>query len=173
MVVGIGSNIEPHKNIVAALNALKKKYDVLQCSPVYKSIANTAKSVEKNCIYYNLVVSFKTIESIVDCKKTLQAIEDRQDRKHNHTDVSCDLDLLLYDNICTTINNIKIPHKDIIECDYVLRPLSDLYPYKQHPELKKTYKMLWESYKGHTTLEPVEFKWGEKLLSIQPTCLSL
>lgn len=173
IVIGIGSNIDQEKNIIAALDALEKKYGSLSCSPVYKSAAITHKTSQQHRIYYNLVVSFNCQEDIGKCKESLREIEEAQGRKRNHADVSCDLDLLLYGNICTAIGNIKIPHKDITQCDYVLRPLADLIPEQRHPELKQSYKQLWQSFTKPTALEPVEFKWREILLSIQPACLSL
>lgn len=172
-MVGIGSNTEPEKNITAALDALEKKYGLLTCSPVYKSLGKTNLEINNNHIYYNLVVSFFTAEDIVTCKKNLQKIEETQGRERNHDDVTCDLDLLLYGSTCTTVGSIQVPHNDITQCDYVLRPLADLMPEQEHPELKKTYKELWQAFQKPTALEPVEFKWQDKLLSIQATCLSL
>lgn len=173
VVIGIGSNVDQEKNITTALNALEKKYGLLECSPVYKSAAKTNNTPEKNRLYYNLVVSFNSQEDIVTCKQNLREIEAAQGRLRNHADVSCDLDLLLYGETCTTIENIQIPHSDITQCDYVLRPLADLIPEAEHPQLRKNYKHLWQSFAKHTTLEPVDFKWGKTLLSIQPLQLPL
>ena len=173
LVIGIGSNDNAEKNIAAALDALEKKYGAIECSPVYKSAAKTNKASQKNRTYLNLVVSFETNDDIKTCKENLRAIEAAQGRKRNHADVSCDLDLLLFDDLCEVIGNIEVPHRDITQCDFVLRPLADLLPEQQHPLLKKTYKQLWQSFTQSTALEPVEFKWGEELLSIQPPCLSL
>lgn len=173
VVIAIGSNSEVKKNITAALDALEKQYGVLKCSPVYKSAANTGDKSDDDRTYYNLVVSFNCNEDAKSCKEHLREIENRQGRKRNHIDVSCDLDLLLYGNMCASIENMQIPHNDITQCDYVLRPLADLLPEKEHPQLKQNYKQLWQAFAKSTTLEPVEFKWRETLLSIQPTCLSL
>lgn len=173
VVIGIGSNHNAEDNITAALDALKETYGALTCSPVYKSAEKTNHSTKEARTYYNLVVSINCTDDIKTCKQHLRKIEDAQGRKRNHKDVSCDLDLLLYGNLCATIEGIQIPHKDIIQCDYVLRPLADLLPEQVHPELKQNFKQLWHQFTQPTTLEPVEFIWEDRLLSIQPACLSL
>ena len=173
ITVSIGSNIHHEQNIIAALDALAAHYGKLQCSPVYKSAANTAIESEKHRVYYNLVARFSSSESTDTCKQTLYRIEQQQGRKRNHSDVSCDIDLLTYNTLCGTFNNIKLPHKDILSCDYVLRPLADLAPTEQHPENRKNYGALWQEFSKTSTLEPVELQWQGELLSIKPVCLPL
>jgi len=146
VVIGIGSNKDCEKNIIAALDALEERYGNIECSPVYKSAANTTEKSEQYRFYFNLVVTFFSNESLQACKKSLIQIEDQQGRKRHHADVSCDLDLLTFGGFCGTVDNINVPHKDILECDYVLRPLADLLPKQQHPENKKTYEQLWQHF---------------------------
>lgn len=173
VVIAIGSNIEQHQNITRSLDALAKQYTTLKCSPVYKSFAKTNNTDKEKRIYYNLVASFNTNEGVLECKKSLRKIEESLGRKRHHDEVSCDLDLLLYGDECTTIANVQIPHDDIDNCDYVLRPLADLLPEKLHPQKKQSFKTLWDNFSEKSELEPIDFKWRNELLSIQPTCLSL
>jgi dihydroneopterin aldolase/2-amino-4-hydroxy-6-hydroxymethyldihydropteridine diphosphokinase len=49
-----------------------------------------------------------------------------------------DLDLLLYDDLVSSNENIVIPHPRMHERLFVLEPLNDISPYAIHPLLNKT-----------------------------------
>ena len=49
-----------------------------------------------------------------------------------------DLDVLLYDNIISSIEEIILPHPRMQERMFVLEPLSDIAPYVIHPILNKS-----------------------------------
>ena len=173
VTISIGSNIDHERNITAALDALHKKYGEIDISAVYQSPAKTLKKSEPYRFYYNLVVCFFTKENLKSCKQSLNTIENQLGRKRNHSDVSCDLDLLTFDDMCGTFEGITLPHKDILECDYVLRPLADLQAEIFHPQIKQSYETLWQGFDQTSNLEPVEFKWQGQLLSFKPVCFSL
>ena len=173
VTISVGSNIDHEKNITAALDALYQHYGKIGTSAVYQSPAKTSQKSEQARFYYNLVVCFYTEESLQNCKKSLYAIEHQLDRKRNHPDVTCDLDLLTYDEMCGTFGGITLPHRDILECDYVLRPLADLQAEILHPQIQQSYEALWQAFDQPSVLEPVEFKWKGQLLSLKPLCLSL
>ena len=176
VAVSIGSNIEQEKNITAALDALEQTYGLMDISVVYKSrgYSQNPDNVDKLTTFYlNLVVTFKTIQSIAECKKNLRNIEKAQGRQRNSVNVTCDLDLLLYNDACIDQEEIKLPHPDITSRDYVLRPLADIWPNQKHPILTKTYSTLWKEFSFHTELEIIDFCWNKKLISSKPIPLSL
>ena len=51
-----------------------------------------------------------------------------------------DLDILLYDNIVMESDELCIPHVDMQNRDFVLRPMAEIAPYKRHPVYGKTMK---------------------------------
>ena len=55
-----------------------------------------------------------------------------------------DLDVLLYDNLVTSSEEIIIPHPRMQERMFVLKPLSDIAPYVVHPVLNKRIVTLIE-----------------------------
>lgn len=56
-----------------------------------------------------------------------------------------DLDMIFYDNLVTEDSKLILPHPDMQNRDFVLRPLSELCPYKCHPVTgKRVIEMLKE-----------------------------
>lgn len=51
-----------------------------------------------------------------------------------------DLDLIFYDNLVTEEAVLVLPHPDMKNRDFVLKPLEELCPYKRHPISGKTVK---------------------------------
>ena len=52
-------------------------------------------------------------------------------------DRTLDIDILFYDDIVYDKNGLSIPHYDMINREFVLKPLAELAPYKLHPLLRK------------------------------------
>lgn len=63
-----------------------------------------------------------------------------------------DLDILFYDNEIIDTENLNIPHIDMENRDFVLKPMCQIAPYFRHPVLNRTMGQLWmtlESKKGN------------------------
>lgn len=179
VVVAIGSNEHREHNITAALDAMSTAFDDLLPSPVYASVAFDATTdttaphfnsttVEPATTYYNLVVELTTSLSLAEFKHWLQNLEQQQGRRRGEVAVALDLDVLLYDNWVGREGCQVIPHPDILDCAYVLRPLSDLLPTAVHPTAGKTYLQLWQEMPVALSLSPVDFIWQGQLISSVP-----
>lgn len=80
-----------------------------------------------------------------------------------------DIDLLLYGDELKSTQRLQIPHPRMQERQFVLRPLYDIAPQLQHPQLKKTVKELLAETKDTTgctqisaTLENPRLKFNLK-----------
>ncbi|MEM7020209.1 MAG: 2-amino-4-hydroxy-6-hydroxymethyldihydropteridine diphosphokinase [Pseudomonadota bacterium] len=143
--VGIGSNVDPLKYIRAGMAALRARYTEVWTSSVYETKAIGFEG--RN--FYNLVVGFETDEDVFSVDKALTEIERDNGRtkiEKHFGDRTLDLDLLLYDDLCSTKCGLKLPRKDIVEYAYTLLPLAEIAPSGVHPVLGQRYDKMWESF---------------------------
>ena len=132
--IGIGSNLNKIKNIKSSISKIQNDYKNVKISPVYETKAMGFDGPN----FYNLVCSFNTTEDIYKLKERLNKIELDHGRNLNETKYSSrtlDIDILYYDNLILVDDKIKIPRKEIIEYDFVLRPLIDIDAEFIHPVL--------------------------------------
>lgn len=59
-----------------------------------------------------------------------------------------DLDILLYDDLILDTEDLHIPHIDMQNRDFVLKPLAQIAPYERHPVLNRTIGQLEEELDG-------------------------
>lgn len=89
--------------------------------------------------FLNSVVEAETYLSPDELLKAVNAIEalagrTREVRWGNRT---LDIDILFYDDLVYDKNGLSIPHYDMINREFVLKPLAQLNPYKVHPLVGK------------------------------------
>ena len=118
--VGIGSNIEPGKNVRKGIRALQERFGALVISPVYESepVGFTGDN------FYNLVAG----DNVRLLPRTL------------------DLDLLLYGDQVIETGDMQLPRTDILDYAFVLKPLADLAGDQLHPVAGRSYRDLWRSF---------------------------
>ncbi len=141
--IGIGSNLNKNDNILSCVNEIQKIFENLCLSPVYETQAMGFEGPN----FYNFVCSFTTSKEIYDLKNCLNKIERNHGRNFNETKFSSrtlDIDILYFDNLILHNEKVQIPRKEILEYDFVLKPLYDLDPDFMHPELEKSHKKLFE-----------------------------
>lgn len=179
-VISIGSNVEREASICAALDSLQQLGE-LQISSVYESEPYN-KSVSERAVqesagdlpisvprYYNLVVSFQTALNLFELKASLRNIESQQLRQRRSSIVSIDLDILFYGDWVGEVEGYVIPHQDILECAYVLKPLSEILPDYVHPSRQKTCLELWQCFLNKGGVESIDFVWRERIISVAAT----
>ena len=58
-----------------------------------------------------------------------------------------DLDLLLYEGVMMDTEELRLPHPDMANRDFVMLPLAELAPSLIHPVLQKTMQELAEKFR--------------------------
>ena len=144
--IGIGSNIDKHIHIPRVIKELRAKFGNVIISPIYKTAAVGFSGED----FFNLVVGIDTEMNPVEVFEYLRELETAHDRRRTSGNQfiarTLDLDQLLYDDKQIEYGKISIPHDDIINYPFVLKPLADIAGDLVHPELQVSIKSLWENF---------------------------
>jgi len=154
--VGIGSNIDKHIHIPRVLVELAEKFGELDISPTYVSVSAGFEGED----FHNLVVglhSSMSPQEMYDYLRELEAEHGRERISENQfISRTLDLDQILHDGLCLNNGQVHVPHPDIMDYPFVLKPLADIAGEAIHPELEKTFQQLWDEYdKRDVTLRPL------------------
>jgi 2-amino-4-hydroxy-6-hydroxymethyldihydropteridine diphosphokinase len=163
--LGVGSNIERERYIVAGLDALAGLFGELALSPVYDSAAVGFHGQP----FLNLVVGIDTALSPGELAARLRHIELEHGRPLNATRFSArqlDIDILTYGQLTGTVEGVELPRPEILYNAFVLRPLAELAGEQVHPAVGKTYGQLWQAFdRDAQPLTRVDFQWRGRWLS--------
>lgn len=143
--IALGSNLgDKENNMKEALQRLARK-GVTVCK-VSDFMATRPYGVTDQPDFLNAVAELKTDNSPTELLRILLQVEQEMGRKRIRRwgERNIDLDLLLYDDQIINLPNLQVPHPDMQNRDFVLRPLTQIAPDAVHPLLKKTIRQLWE-----------------------------
>ncbi|MDE7282352.1 MAG: 2-amino-4-hydroxy-6-hydroxymethyldihydropteridine diphosphokinase, partial [Lachnospiraceae bacterium] len=144
--LALGSNIgDKQKYIEDAIEAIRQdgKCRLIKASDLVFSTAYGGVEQEE---FLNGAVMVKTLYTPEELLKKLHEIEQAAGRKRDiHWGPrTLDLDIIFYDDLIMHTDDLMIPHVDMQNRDFVLKPLSQLVPYVIHPILGKTVLQLYE-----------------------------
>jgi len=163
--LGLCSNIEREKHLLAGLEALADFLCDMHCSAVFESQPVGIKSGP----FFNLVVSAKTDLPLIELSRRLKLIEAdngryAQDRKG----LPLDIDVLFYGDLVGNFDGLTLPRAEILKNAFVLWPLSLIAPDKVHPGVGKPLAQMWAEAKIDQVLAPAAFEWrGEQLTPLE------
>ncbi len=165
VALSLGSNINPHKHIKLALDALQLRYGDLKTSSVFESEAVGFNGAN----FLNMVVVIETNESLAELVMFLKKFEDENGRARNSPKFSgrtVDVDVLTYGKLCGEFAGIELPRPEILENAYVLWPLSQVLYEETLPGSSVTYGELWEDHeKSQQKIWSIDFKWQGRAIS--------
>lgn len=143
--VGIGSNVEPERHIVMAVQALRGRFGPITLSPIYK---NQAVGFDGDD-FLNGVIGLDTDLDVPALKAALDEVELACGRRRGAARFAprtLDLDLLVYGGKVDAA--AKLPRGDVLRYAFVLKPLADIAAAERHPLTGKTYAELWAAFDG-------------------------
>lgn len=127
--IGIGSNIEPARNVRAAIRSLAQQTRLVGISMVY---CTGALDRPEQPPYFNCVVEIETEAPPAQVKhRLLRPIEHdlgRQRSEDRYAPRTIDLDLIVYDDLSMDADGIKLPDPDILVRPFLAIPLFELAP---------------------------------------------
>jgi 2-amino-4-hydroxy-6-hydroxymethyldihydropteridine diphosphokinase len=143
--VAAGSNVEPEQHLARALDEIEQAFGELAISPAYRNRAVGFEGAD----FINLVVGFKTAESLAQVKQTLERIEALCGRPRGAAKWAprtMDLDILMYDQVVSEAPGLVLPRPDLLRRSFMLKPLADLAPQLRHPTQHRTIGELWADF---------------------------
>jgi 2-amino-4-hydroxy-6-hydroxymethyldihydropteridine diphosphokinase len=137
--LGIGSNIGNRlnniKNAVSQISHLEKTV-ILETSSVYFTEPFGVKEQDE---FLNIVISISTNLKLRELFKGIKEIEENIGREQTFRwgPRKIDIDILFYGELLYSDEVITVPHKGILERDFVIEPLLEIDPDIIHPGLNK------------------------------------
>lgn len=94
--------------------------------------------------FLNACLSLRTLLTPQELLDRLHEIEQKAGRERviRWGPRTLDLDILLYDDLILDSEDLIIPHAEMHLREFVLRPLSQIAPWKRHPILKQTVSQM-------------------------------
>ena len=132
--LGLGANLgSPKETFERALELVSEFADITSVSRLYRSkpygfsnqppFVNAAARISSNLPALELLNQLQSVERALG-KKVIRENGPR----------IIDLDLLLYDELELSSEELTLPHPGLLERDFVLLPLIDLNPELSHPQ---------------------------------------
>jgi 2-amino-4-hydroxy-6-hydroxymethyldihydropteridine diphosphokinase len=152
VLVGVGSNVDPERELGSGIAALREAFGELTVSSVYRSPAFGFVGDD----FLNVVVAFDTTLSADAVEARLDAIENAGSRVRGpgrFAPRALDCDLLLYGARVDAPR--RLPRDDVLRYPFVLGPLAELVPDLRHPLDGICYADHWRSRSDAARLERI------------------
>jgi dihydroneopterin aldolase/2-amino-4-hydroxy-6-hydroxymethyldihydropteridine diphosphokinase len=148
--ISLGSNLgDKEKNLKDAIEFMKclSYTDVISVSPFYLT---EPQGVKEQPYFLNGVVKLETMLKPDELLDKLKRIEETMGRKKTRRwgPRIIDLDIVFYDDIVLEDEKLVIPHPQLRNRWFVLKPLNDIEPDFKHPVIGKTVNQLLEEING-------------------------
>jgi 2-amino-4-hydroxy-6-hydroxymethyldihydropteridine diphosphokinase len=142
--VGLGANLgDPRGQLEAAVAALGAVHGVrlVAVSSVYES--DPVGPVSDQPAFLNAVAEVATTLPPAAMLAALHGIEDElgRERTIRFGPRTCDLDLLLFDDLVSTDPALCLPHPRLAERRFVLEPLAELAPMLELPDGRRVREL--------------------------------
>ncbi|PKM52503.1 MAG: 2-amino-4-hydroxy-6-hydroxymethyldihydropteridine pyrophosphokinase [Firmicutes bacterium HGW-Firmicutes-7] len=137
--IALGSNLgDKHKYLQQAIDKIRSsvKNKVTKISDFYETDPVGYVDQDK---FINGAIEIKTLYTPKELIRYLLDIEQQLERIRTIPGGprTIDLDVLLYDQLITSFEEIIIPHPRMHEREFVLKPLNDIAPFVVHPMINE------------------------------------
>ena len=141
----LGSNLGDRKAQLIQARKLVGQHigQVVKASSIYET---QAWGMEGQPDFLNQALEVTTSLSPGDLLAAIFKIEAQLGRLRGKTwePRTLDIDILFYDALVLKTKDLTIPHPHLHQRNFVLIPMLEIAPYKQHPILKKSIEDLYE-----------------------------
>lgn len=144
--IAVGSNLgDKEAYIRQGIETLNGKEDCV-VERVSELIVTKPYGVEEQPDFLNGMIELRTLLFPQELLDVLHQVEQEADRKRNIRwgPRTLDLDIIFYDDCVVDEERLQIPHLDMENREFVLKPLAELTPYLRHPLNGKTVRRMLE-----------------------------
>lgn len=138
--IAVGSNLgDKEAYIRQGIDSLNSKEDCV-VERVSELIVTRPYGVEEQPDFLNGMIALRTLLPPQELLDVLHQVEQEADRerKIHWGPRTLDLDIIFYDDYVVDEKRLQIPHLDMENREFVLKPLAELAPYMRHPLNGKT-----------------------------------
>lgn len=142
--VALGSNMGDSKaHLDGAVEALQADEKVRVLKVADYIVTKPYGGVEQDD-FVNSAMAIETLYSPEELLDRLHEIEadHARERMIHWGPRTLDLDILLYEDVMMDTPDLIIPHKDMHNREFVLKPMAEIAPYEKHPILGQTMEQL-------------------------------
>ncbi|MGM9519084.1 MAG: 2-amino-4-hydroxy-6-hydroxymethyldihydropteridine diphosphokinase [Phascolarctobacterium sp.] len=141
--VALGSNLgDKEGNLRRGLELLEQrgvevvKTSTFICTEPY-GVTDQPQFLNGVCEVRTSLAPLELLHTLLDIEREMGRVRLRHWGERN-----IDLDLLLYEDVIMDTPELKLPHPDMQNRDFVLLPLAEIAPQLIHPTLRKTISEL-------------------------------
>jgi 2-amino-4-hydroxy-6-hydroxymethyldihydropteridine diphosphokinase len=145
--LGLGSNLDAERNLKLAVRELQRRFGEVELSPVYRSPPLGFEGAD----FLNAVAGLDTDvapEEVMRQLEEIHVIAGRQRDPQRVVSRTLDIDLLLYGQLVIDKPGLHLPRRDVLEYDFVLRPLAELAAETVHPVTRRSIAEHWREFEG-------------------------
>lgn len=142
--IAAGSNLGNREtHILSGIQALKV-HPLIVLKKVSEMIVTKPYGGVEQEDFLNGVLEIETLLEPLELLEALHHVEDAEGRKRTVRwgPRTLDLDILFYDKLCYESGELAIPHVDLENRDFVLKPMAEIAPFFRHPISGKTMTRL-------------------------------
>lgn len=144
--IAVGSNLgDKEAYIRQGIETLNGKEDCV-VERVSELIVTKPYGVEEQPDFLNGMIELRTLLFPQELLDVLHQVEQEANRERNIRwgPRTLDLDIIFYDDCVVDEERLQIPHLDMENREFVLKPLAELAPYLRHPLNGKTVRRMLE-----------------------------
>ena len=142
--IALGSNMgDKDAHLLFGVDELKKVKQI-QVQKVSSFIRTEPYGYTDQDVFLNgacMIRTTLTPEELLDVCQHIEA-EAKRVRKIHWGPRTLDLDILLYDDMIIATERLNVPHPDMANRDFVLKPMAELAPWWGHPVTHKTMQQM-------------------------------
>lgn len=142
--LALGSNMGDREGYISGAVHALKEHPQIRVNKISDMIVTEPYGDVEQEDFLNGVLEAETLLGPEELLEACHDIEDAANRKRtiHWGPRTLDIDILFYDKLVYESETLVIPHPDMENRDFVLRPMNMLAPFFRHPVLKKTMVQL-------------------------------